>query len=113
MSEAKKSSSAYYIHVAIVILLMFFFKYLPAPAPVTPYGMNILGIFIGLIYGWSLCGLAWPSVLAMVALGLSEYGITESVFALVFGQANLVLMIFGFMVFCPLRRKRLDRVYGQ
>ncbi len=112
MSEAKKSSSAYYIHVAIVILLMFFFKYLPAPAPVTPYGMNILGIFIGLIYGWSLCGLAWPSVLAMVALGLSEYGITESVFALVFGQANLVLMIFGFMVFAPLGESGLTEYMG-
>lgn len=112
MSETKKSPSVYYLHAAVVILLMFFFRYLPAPAPITPYGMNILGIFIGLVYGWSFCSLAWPSVLAMVALGLSEYGITESVFALVFGQANLVLMIFGFMIFAPLGESGLTEYLG-
>lgn len=111
MSE-KPQKKTYWLHVAIVILLMFCFKYIPAPAPITAYGMNILGIFIGLVYGWSLCELAWPSVLALVALGMSDFGITEEVFTSVFGQANLTLMIFGFMVFASLSASGLTEYLG-
>lgn len=110
MSTSK--NSMYYVHVVIVIALMFLFRYIPAPAPITPYGMHVLGIFIGLVYGWSLCGLAWPSVLALVALGISDYGITETVFASVWGQAGLILMLFGFMLFAPLSESGLTEALG-
>ena len=110
MSNSK--NSLYYVHVAIVVVLMFLFRYIPAPAPITPYGMHVLGIFIGLVYGWSLCGLAWPSVLALVALGISDYGITETVFASVWGQAGLILMLFGFMLFAPLSESGLTEALG-
>ena len=51
-----------YIHSIIGIIIMFGFGYLPAPEPITPMGMQVLGIFIGLIYLWCLVDLLWPSV---------------------------------------------------
>lgn len=110
--DAKAQKKTYWIHVAIVAIFMFGFRFIPAPAPITSYGMQILGIFIGLVYGWSCCELAWPSVLALVALGMTEFGITEAVFSSVFGQANLILMILGFMVFASLSASGLTEYLG-
>lgn len=56
--DAKAQKKTYWIHVAIVAIFMFGFRFIPAPAPITSYGMQILGIFIGLVYGWSCCELA-------------------------------------------------------
>ncbi|MDR1192747.1 MAG: TRAP transporter large permease subunit [Peptococcaceae bacterium] len=39
----------------------------------TQVGMQILGIFIGLIFMWSTVDLIWPSLLGIVAFGMSDY----------------------------------------
>lgn len=46
----------------------------------TPYGMGILGTFIGAVYGWSTIGMVWPSFMALVGLGLS-IGMTDLLYA--------------------------------
>ncbi|MBQ2776520.1 MAG: anion permease [Peptococcaceae bacterium] len=86
-----------WIHVVITIALMFLFRFIPAPEPITPFGMQLLGVFLGGIYGWSTCGLVWPSLLAMLALGMTDYGTVAEVFAAGFGQANLILMLVSFI----------------
>ena len=73
-TEAKKSNGIepkLLIHIAITVLLMFFFRFLPAPAPITPYGMAIIGIFFGLVYAWTMSSLIWPSLLSLAALGVT------------------------------------------
>lgn len=64
-----KKDKMFYVHVAIIFVLMFGFRFLPAPEPITPYGMAIIGIFAGMIYGWmiSASNLVWPAMLAMAA----------------------------------------------
>ncbi|MBR1812672.1 MAG: SLC13 family permease [Lachnospiraceae bacterium] len=62
-----------YVHIAITLLLMFGFGYLPTFSTVTPVGMKLLGIFLGVIYGYSTCEVIWPSLFAIVAFGLSGY----------------------------------------
>ena len=56
-------SIKYYIKSAIVLIIMFGFRYLPAIDPITPQGMHVLGIFIGLLVGWSTVGIIWPVLL--------------------------------------------------
>ena len=63
----------YYIQCMIGIAFMFGFGYLPSVQPITPIGMKILGIFIGAIYLWSVAGVVWPALLAIVAYGMSGY----------------------------------------
>ena len=58
------------INFAITLLLMFCFRYLPAPEPITPYGMALVGVFVGLIYGWCTLSETLPaSLVGLVALG--------------------------------------------
>lgn len=61
------------IHTAVTLLLMFGFGLLPPFATVTPVGMRILGIFLGVIYGYSTCEIVWPSLFAFAAFGMSGY----------------------------------------
>lgn len=102
----------YWIHLAITVAIMFLFGFIPAPAPITHYGMQILGIFIALVYGWCFCDLAWPSLLALAAIGITSYGTTQNVFTAVFGNANWFIMIMGFLMFAPLTRSGLAERIG-
>lgn len=86
-----------YIHFAVVFVLMFLFRFVPPFGTVTPYGMAIIGIFIGLIYGWSVDAdnLIWPSLLALVALGVTDYGTAGQAIANAFGNEAVMLMLLG------------------
>ena len=55
------------IHYIIVLLLCFGFRFLPPFAGITPYGMGILGAFLGGVYGWIFIDLAWSSFMAITA----------------------------------------------
>lgn len=101
-----------WIHVVITVLLMFFFRFVPAPEPITAYGMQILGVFLGVIYGWSFCGLIWPSFLGMLALGLTDFGTVANVYAAGFGQENLILMLLAFLFAGPLLQEGVADYLG-
>lgn len=77
MNQAKAAAQAKYpvskvIHSAITIFLMFLFgRVIPPFGGITEVGMNVLGVFLGVIYGYCTCEIAWPSILGFVAYGLS------------------------------------------
>ena len=50
MSEAKSGFNMKYVHFAVTFAFMFLFRFVPPVGTITPYGMAIIGIFIGLIY---------------------------------------------------------------
>lgn len=87
------------IHAVIVVLFMFAFRFIPPPEPITAYGMTVIGIFLGVIYGWSFCGLLWPSLLALVAMGISQFGNEMSVWAAAFGNSTAVLTLVSMLLF--------------
>ena len=69
---AKKKNTAYYINSVISVAIMLFFGFIPSPVDtISSLGMRVLGIFIGLIYGWIFVDLVWPSFLSFVILGFS------------------------------------------
>lgn len=45
------SAPAYYLHAVVCLLIMFGFGQLPPVEPLTPLGMNLIGIFLGVLYG--------------------------------------------------------------
>ena len=89
MGETKKISLVHYI---IVAAFCFLFRFVPGFAGITPYGMGILGCFIGAIYGWMTIGMFWPSVVALVGMGLS-IGINNVLVASFGNVAVLGLML--------------------
>lgn len=92
MGETKKINLVHYI---IVAAFCFLFRFVPGFAGITPYGMGILGCFIGAIYGWMTIGMFWPSVVALVGMGLSV-GINNVLIAS-FGN----IAVIGLMVCMP------------
>lgn len=91
MGETKKISFVHYLIVAAFCLL---FRFIPGFAGITPLGMGILGSFIGAIYGWVAIGLFWPSLIALLGIGLSV-GMTQM---LVAGFGNLVFFGLAFVM---------------
>lgn len=72
MLNARKDGR-YYRHTFIGLLLMFGFRFLPPLAPLTETGMQVVGIFLGVIYLWSTVETIWPSILGIIALGTTNY----------------------------------------
>lgn len=98
-----QSNIKFYVQVGITLAFMFLFRFIPAPAPITPYGMSIVGIFIGLIYGWSICQgvLTWPALIGMAALAFTDYGTASQVMIAAFGNDTVALTIIGMFFIAP------------
>lgn len=69
MANVKKDNKI--LHSIIALCIMFLFRFIPAAEPLTPFGMAIIGIFVGTIYGWVTCETAWPSFAAILMLAVT------------------------------------------
>ncbi|MBP3585351.1 MAG: hypothetical protein J6J59_06680, partial [Peptococcaceae bacterium] len=110
MAEStKKSSIIAYVNLAIVIFFMFGFGYIPAPAPLTQYGMAVIGIFIGVVYGWTVSssGLTWVSLLGVAALGFTDLGACSVAISKVFATDTAALLLFGMLMLGPVMESNL------
>lgn len=101
MSEVvkKKKNTAYYINSIISLIIIFGFGQLPAVAPLTPLGMNLIGIFLGLLYAWIFVDIVWPSLVGLLALMLIG-GIKPAVLLNTSFGDSIVVMMFFIFVFC-------------
>ncbi|WP_298035216.1 SLC13 family permease [uncultured Dysosmobacter sp.] len=72
-TEVKKYSPIYWFHIAVTLFFMFGFGFIPPFATLTPVGMRILGVFLGVVYGYSTCDIIWPSFFAFLAYGTSGF----------------------------------------
>lgn len=89
VSRRKKWTQA-----AIIIGLMLLVGFIPPIDPITETGMQVLGIFLGCIYGWSLGEMVWPSILAMVLLGYVGENTVTAIFSAGFGDQNVLTVLF-------------------
>ena len=95
---AKNKNVSWYVNSAIVCLFVFGFGLLPAISPITPVGMKIMGIFIGVIWGWSSVGMIWPSLLGLIALSFTEITNMTQLLSIGFGTDVFPFMIIMFTV---------------
>lgn len=109
MSTEISQKNTKYIHFLIVIAFMFLFRFIPTFGTVTPYGMAVIGIFIGLIYGWSVDAdnLIWTSLLALVAIGMTDFGNAGTAIASAFGNESVMLMLLGMFFLGMLQDSKL------
>lgn len=86
------------IHALIMILIMIFIGQLEPTGSLTPLGVRLLGIFVAALYGWTVCGLLWPSLLVITALAFS--GLYENLGQFLpssFGSETMVFVLFLFI----------------
>ncbi|MDO4281942.1 MAG: hypothetical protein Q4C56_09955 [Peptococcaceae bacterium] len=91
-SKAKRDLT--WLHFIIILALMFGFGYLPPIGTVTTVGMKMLGVFLGLLYGWSTCGMLFPSLLGWVAIGFSGIAPVKDIMTQGFGNEIIIFLVF-------------------
>ena len=99
MSTAEKPKmTKYYVHSVIGVAIMILFCLLPAYDPITPIGMRVIGIFIGMCYLWTTVDMIWPSVLGIAALALSGYASVTEVLGISFGAEAVWMSVFAMAI---------------
>ena len=104
MSEKAQKKDRYAIHLFVTLIIMAVFRFIPPPGSVTSYGMAILGVFIGLIYGWTFIGLLIPSLFGAVMLATTGYGSVEQVFIAMFSNSTVLMMLVGVLAFLAIQQ---------
>ena len=103
MKTSKRST--YALKWAVAVLIWVLFKWvLPAPAPITPFGMEVIGIFIDICYMWLVFDIGMSSLLLLVMVVLSgAYSATETI-KLYFGDW-MFCFLFGCLMFAQAMQK--------
>lgn len=91
--EKRKFDLKYFANSGIGLTLMCGFQFLPPLDPITPMGMKILGIFLGMIYLWTTTDTIWPSLLGLIAIALSGFMPMNQAFAESFGSNQIALTV--------------------
>ncbi|EGW39111.1 SLC13 family permease [Desulfosporosinus sp. OT] len=95
------------IHIIIGLLLMFGFGMLPPYKQITASGMHFLGIFLGLIYLWSTVSRTWPSLLGILAVGISSK--MDTVLLNAFGNTISVQLLFVMILFGAIQQAGVNK----
>ncbi|SHI03665.1 solute carrier family 13 (sodium-dependent dicarboxylate transporter), member 2/3/5 [Sporobacter termitidis DSM 10068] len=76
MAAPKKTRDAlYFVKSIIGLAIMIFFQYIPAPAPITPTGMAVIGMLLGLIFLWTFVDIVWPTFAGILIFGFHAFAI--------------------------------------
>lgn len=102
----------FYIHVAITLLLMFGFGLLEPFGQITPLGMKMLGIFLGLVYSWTFTSMIWSSLLAFVAVVWTGAYSMSGFLAVSMGNSTVCFMLFSMILIAVLTQIGLIRYFG-
>lgn len=94
-----KKDAMYVAHSLICLTIMFGFGLLSPLEPLTPLGMGIIGVFLGVLYGWIFIDIIWPSIAGLLALTLVGGMKPALLLNKSFGDPIVVMMFFIF-VFC-------------
>ncbi len=97
-------SAKYWMHCAIMVIITFGIGALPPfGGDITPLGMDVLGVFLGVLYGWTFLGFFWTSCFGLLALGLTEYStitgvLTEGFSSMVALQVLVLFMLVSYLI---------------
>ena len=70
ITTAKSNNMKSYLKVLVMFLITIIIALLPPFGAITPLGMKVLGVFVGVLYGWCVLDTLWVSIYVMVILGV-------------------------------------------
>lgn len=92
-TAAKKDGTSYWICVAIWLILSFAGWFLPPVGPVTAFGMKVIFIFVGLMFGWICLDLIYPSFMSIILVALASGEAAKTFFYAGFSSEIVVVII--------------------
>lgn len=94
MSDAaKRADWSYWLRVVIWLVLSFAGWFLPPVGPVTAFGMKVLFVFVGLMFGWICLDLIFPSLLSVVLIAVASGQPAKTFFYAGFSSEIVVVII--------------------
>lgn len=95
MAETKKSNVSYWVWTVIGLFLMFGFGKVVQPfAGITPVGVSVIGIFVGVLVIILATGETfWPTVMGIFALVMCGYSTASGILATWFGNVTIQQII--------------------
>lgn len=92
-TAAKKDGTSYWIRAAIWLILSFAGWFLPPVGPVTAFGMKVIFIFVGLMFGWICLDLIYPSFMSIILVALASGEAAKTFFYAGFSSEIVVVII--------------------
>ena len=99
----------YFFHIIVFLCITFLFGKLDPIAPLTPFGMNTIGVFLGVIYAWVFIDIIWPSMVGLLALMLLDVLPATALLNKGFGDPTVIMMMFIFVFSATLERYGLAK----
>ena len=78
-----------------MILIILIIGNLPPISQITELGMKILGVFIGIIFGWICIDILWVSLFGVVALSLTGYMPLLQILGAGIGNTTVDMILFS------------------
>lgn len=97
MSTVRKRINLTILHYILVLFFMFGFRFLSPIGGLNEISMQVIGVFVGVIYGWITLSIGWPSILGLVAFGLTDYVSMSDLLVSAFASQTVV-MIMGLLL---------------
>lgn len=97
MSTVRKRINLTILHYILVLFFMFGFRFLSPIGGLNEISMQVIGVFVGVIYGWITLSIGWPSILGLVAFGLTNYVSMSDLLVSAFASQTVV-MIMGLLL---------------
>lgn len=97
MSIEKGKSIRRNLLITISLAVIFLFRLLPPIPTVTTSGMQVLGIFIGVLILWLTLSIDWPSILCIGALALVPELSIGGLLSVSIGSATFSFLMFTFL----------------
>ena len=97
MSTVHKKVNFSILNYILVLFFMFGFRFLPPFGGLNEISMQVIGAFVGVIYGWITLSIGWPSILGLVAFGLTDYVSMSDLLVSAFASQTVV-MIMGLLL---------------
>jgi len=89
----KATNQSLLLKYVVIVLLMFGVGVLPPIAPITAFGMKILGVFLALIFAWTCEIVVWPCFVALIYLATLQGQTMVGVLSVVVGNQTLLLCL--------------------
>ncbi len=99
VTAERKATYTKLIKGAIMLAIMIGISSAPAPAPLTQDGMTILGVFLGVLFGWIFIDVGAGSLVAVIMLYFLNYNdmpMSDIISGILGGQ--MAVMIFGVLL---------------
>ena len=93
VNAAAKENKKTYIHVIIMFILGAVTSVLPPFGQITALGMDVLAVFVMLVYGWIFVDLLWISLLGFFLLAMTGAVTVQEAFITCFSNQTVIITI--------------------